>query len=61
MNEVKPFWQSKTFWINILAAGGLIINAQMQGYDLGPEAQAGIIAFINIVLRFVTRDAISLS
>ena len=59
--ETKLFWQSKTFWVNILAAAGLIVNAQMDGYDFGPEAQAAIIAFINVVLRFVSKDAISLS
>ena len=61
MASEKPFWQSKTFWVNILAAGGLIVNAQMDGYDLGPEAQAAIIGFINVVLRFVSKDTITLS
>ena len=61
MDEIKPFWQSKTFWINIFAAVGLVVNAQMDGYNLGPEAQAGIIAFINIALRFVTKNEISLT
>ena len=61
MASEKPFWQSKTFWVNILAAGGLVVNAQMDGYDLGPEAQAAIIGFINVVLRFVSKDTITLS
>ena len=58
--DSKVFWQSKTFWTNIVTAGGLIINSQMQGYDLGPEAQAIIVAFVNVVLRFITKNKVTL-
>ena len=58
--ETKVFWHSKTFWTNIIAAIGLVINSQMQGYELGVEAQAVIIAFVNVALRFVTKNQITL-
>ena len=58
--DTKVFWQSKTFWINILAAVGMVVQSQTD-YVLDPEAQAGIIVFINIILRFVTKQAVSLS
>ena len=56
----KPFWQSKTFWANTLATAGIVIQSQTS-YVLDPEMQVGIIAFINIVLRFVTKDGVSLT
>ena len=59
--DTKPFYQSKTFWVNIFAALGLVVNTQMQGFDLSPESQAVIIAFINVVLRFVSKDTITLN
>ena len=58
--DTKVFWQSKTFWLNALAGIAMVIQSQTS-YVLDPEAQAGIIAFINIVMRFVTKNAISLS
>ena len=58
--QAKPFWQSKTFWANILAGAGMVVQSQTS-YVLDPEMQVGIIAFINIVLRFVTKEGVSLS
>lgn len=59
---MKKWYQSKTVWANILAAVATL--AGVFGLDLGltPEVQAqivgGIMAVVNIVLRFVTKDAI---
>ena len=60
MDKVKPFWQSKTFWVNTLATAGIVVQSQT-AYVLDPEMQVGIIGFINIALRFVTKDGVSLS
>lgn len=61
--ETKPFYASKTLWINIVALVGSILAAK--GWDLGltPEVQgsvvAGIMAVVNIVLRFTTKSAVT--
>jgi hypothetical protein len=61
----KPFWASKTLWINLITLVAAISTAF--GVDLGldPEAQIAIVgtvmSVINIVLRFVTRAPVSIS
>lgn len=60
----KTIWQSKTFWANIIAF--IATMAGVFGIDLGlsPEVQAqlvaGIMAVINIALRFVTDKPVTL-
>ncbi len=58
----KPFWQSKTLWFNVLAAG--VFVAGSAGYaDFAPDADvmAVVAAVLNVVLRFVTRQPVALS
>lgn len=62
---VKPWWQSKTILVNILLGVGMVvgqfnpsIQAMIQEY-LGEAGTAW--ALINIVLRLVSRDKISIS
>lgn len=61
--ETKPVYASKTLWVNIVALVGSILAAK--GWDLGltPEVQgsvvAGIMAVVNIVLRFTTKSAVT--
>lgn len=61
--ESKPFWASKTLWINALALGASFALAA--GLDLGltPEVQSaivtGIMAVVNIVLRLVTKATVT--
>ena len=56
--ESKPFWASKTLWVNFVAMVAAITGAL--GIDLGldPDTQlalvGGVMAVINIVLRFLT-------
>jgi len=61
----KPFWASKTLWINFIALVTAISTAF--GVDLGldPEAQIAIVgtvmSVVNIVLRFVTEAPVTTS
>jgi hypothetical protein len=62
---VKPFWQSKTILVNILMGIAMIvgqfnpsIQAMIQEY-LGEAGTAW--ALINIVLRLISKDKISIS
>jgi len=60
--ETKPFWASKTLWVNAIALVAAISGAF--GIDLGldPETQTAIVgavmSVVNIVLRFVTKSAV---
>jgi hypothetical protein len=55
----KKFYQSRTFWVNLIAAAVLIYQG-VTGHEfaLSPEAQAVILAGINLVLRAITREPI---
>ena len=58
--ESKKAWQSKTVWINLIAAIAAFIPAGAEWVQ--SHEQAFLIGFsaINIVLRLVTKDKISI-
>jgi len=64
MEDAKPFWASKTLWVNVIAAAAVIAGAL--GLDLGLDADtqaqlaAAVVIVANIVLRLVTRQPIKL-
>jgi hypothetical protein len=53
---MKPWYKSKTVWINVLTLLALILSTIMQWPDL--QAQATYIAYaltiVNLILRFIT-------
>lgn len=53
----KPFYYSKTLWINIIALIALILQLQY-GYIIGLEVQATILVLINLILRAITNENI---
>lgn len=53
----KPIWKSKTLWVNVIALIALAAQLQM-GFVISAEAQLGILAVIDLVLRFATTDPI---
>lgn len=63
--DSKPFWASRTLWINAIALVAAVTGAF--GIDLGLDAGtqtalvAGVMAVANIVLRLVTDSAVGLS
>lgn len=63
--DSKPFWASRTLWINAIALLAAVTGAL--GIDLGLDAGmqtalvAGVMAVVNIVLRLVTDSAVGLS
>ena len=62
--DSKKFYESKTFWFNILAA--LVAIASLFGFaEFAPDENAGeiialAISFINLALRFVTSKPVTL-
>jgi len=55
----KPFWRSKTFWVNIIAVIGIMTQTQF-GFVISPEEQAALLGVINLILRAVTKEPIGL-
>lgn len=60
----KPIWESKTFWINVLMAVGMVLTATEVVAVLPPEALPWLAAgnaILNIILRvFFTDTAVHL-
>ena len=54
---MKPFWTSKTLWVNILAVGAIIAQGQF-GYVISPETQISILAVLNLLLRAITKQPV---
>lgn len=61
--ETKPFWASKTLWINAIMLIATVGTAF--GFDFGLDAQTqvavvgGVMAVVNLVLRFMTKSAVT--
>lgn len=49
----KPWWKSRTFWLNV-ATGGVALALQQDS----PEQLTQILAVANLVLRFFTSEPI---
>ena len=55
--NTKKLWTSKTFWLNILAI--IVVAVQTQtGFVIDIEAQAAILAVVNLALRVITKTEI---
>lgn len=59
MPEKKPFYTSKTLWINAIALLGEF--AGLYGTVVSPEERLMVLGFVNLVLRVITKDGLSLS
>lgn len=53
----KKFYQSKTFWANVLAAVAFAAQAKF-GFVVGPEFQAVGLSVLNIALRKISNEPI---
>ena len=62
MQDVKPFWASRTIWVNIIAGVAGLAGAFGIDFGLTAEQQAqivgGILIVANIILRLVTKTAV---
>lgn len=54
----KKWYLSKTVWMNLVGVAAILIQTQT-GFIIDAEAQAAILALINLVLRAVTKEAIT--
>ena len=55
---MKSIFASKTFWANILMAAATV-TAQGSGFPIPPQYAIPISAVVNILLRFVTVEPVS--
>ena len=53
--ETKPWYTSRTLWVNGLAFAALLVQNSV-GFVIAPEEQAGALVLINLVLRVVTKS-----
>ena len=53
---MKKRYLSKTLWVNGIAGVAGILQAVTGTAWLNPEAQVGILALVNLVLRVVTKQ-----
>jgi uncharacterized membrane protein len=59
--DSKSIFVSKTFWVNLLSLVGMVAQG-VTGNEVFPlEVQASILTIINIILRFVTKTAVSVT
>lgn len=54
----KVWWKSKTFWLNIFGAVGLVASSQF-GIPWTPATTAGALAVLNFILRAVTHEQLT--
>lgn len=57
---MKTWYLSKTLWLNAISVLALLLQTQV-GFVIAPEAQAGLLALINLILRAITNSAIDWS
>lgn len=55
---MKPWYRSKTIWVNLLMLVLSIIMAVQESSAVPIEALAAAAAIVNVILRFVTVDPI---
>lgn len=58
--ETKPFYESKTLWVNVIALIALLIQKAF-GFELGAGEQITLLALVNIILRAYTGRPIEFS
>lgn len=59
---MKSIFLSKTFWVNMISFASMIYqNMTGKVFLLDLEIQATILAFINIVLRSITKEPVKWS
>ena len=62
MEETKPFWQSKTLITNaVIALAAMFAPGVSEWIGANPQTMAMLWVGINTVLRFLTKDKVTIS
>lgn len=59
--ETKPFYLSKTFWTNILGAAWFFIGPAVGIPTLDGETMVMVLGVLNVIIRLVTKQPVSIS
>lgn len=61
--NTKPIWTSKTFWANVISAAVAVLLLVSQSPSFEPYGEWLLLAqgILNIVLRYVTVEAVTLT
>jgi len=59
--QPKPFYLSKTFWVQVVAIVAVVIPASRDFIQNNLSESAGAWAVINLVLRAISKQKLSLS
>lgn len=60
----KPFYKSRTFWVNIVTLAVAFIGLATRSFDLTTTDMQWLVFFqsaLNVILRFLTNQPINLS
>lgn len=60
MDEAKTIVQSKTLWFNAIALVVMVVQS-VTGFEVQAEEQAGVVAIVNMILRFITRSPVKVA
>lgn len=58
---MKSIFTSKTFWLNIIGLAAMIAQGIAGKELISMEMQGTILAVVNIILRTITKDAVTWS
>lgn len=53
MENAKQWYQSKTFWLNLIGLVLAVISLAAQSFPLDPKVVAFVLGLGNIILRFL--------
>jgi hypothetical protein len=56
----KPWWQSKTVWLNVLALASMAVPAVREWVEKNPVEPMAALTALNVLVRFVTSGKISI-
>lgn len=56
--EGKSILTSKTFWMNVMGLAAIVVQSLTGEAVLDESAQTGILAVLNIIMRFFTKRPI---
>ena len=56
-SSTKKFYQSKTFWVNVIAAIAIGVQTQT-GFVIDPSIQAIGLTVVNTGLRLITKEGL---
>ena len=57
----KPFYQSKTFWVNGIALAVTAINSTFGWLDVTGAEATSVLTIANLALRAITKGSVTLS